>query len=128
MGDAGGLSQTIEQLKAILNQQRQVSQTSNDIGLRNLGKRPEQMDQGDQKAQQANADAQAALADHTAKTLDKMQKTADQLAKTDPDASQAMQQAAQTGQQQNVVRADAGKRSSPAAKPAGQRPTGAGAG
>jgi hypothetical protein len=102
MGDAGGLSQTIEQLKAILNQQRQVSQTSNDIGLRNLGKRPEQMDQGDQKAQQANADAQAALADHTAKTLDKMQKTADQLAKSDPDTSQAMQQAAQTGQQQNV--------------------------
>ena len=102
MGDAGGLSQTIEQLKAILNQQRQVSQTSNDIGLRNLGKRPEQMDPADQKAQQANADAQAALADHTAKTLDKMQQTADQLAKTDPDASQAMQQAAQTGQQQNV--------------------------
>jgi hypothetical protein len=102
MGEAGGLSQTIEQIKAILNQQRQVSQASNDIGLRNLGKRPEQMDQSDQKAQQANADAQTALADHTAKTLDKMQQTADQLAKTDPDASQAMQQAAQTGQQQNV--------------------------
>jgi len=102
MGEAGGLSQTIEHLKAILNQQRQISQASNDIGLRNLGKRPAQMDTGDQKAQQANADSQAALADQTAKALDKMQQTADQLSKTDPESSQAMQQAAQTGQQQNV--------------------------
>jgi hypothetical protein len=102
MGDAGGLSQTIEQIKAILNQQRQISQASNDTGLRNLGKTPDQMSTADQKAQQANADAQAALANQTAKTLEKMQQNAQQLAKTDPDASQAMQQAAQTGQQQGV--------------------------
>lgn len=102
MGEAGGLSQTIEQLKAILNQQRQISQASNDVGLKNLGKRPDQMNPTDQKAQQANADSQAALANQTAKALDKMQQNAQQLSKTDPEASQAMQQAAQTGQQQNV--------------------------
>jgi hypothetical protein len=103
MGDAGGVSQAIEQLRRILDQQRQVSQASNDVGLRNLGKRPEQMDPADQKAQRANADAQAALADKTAKTLDQMQQAAQQLQKSDPASSQAMQQAAQTGQQQNVA-------------------------
>jgi hypothetical protein len=102
MGEAGGLSQTIEQLKAILNQQRQISQASNDVGLRNLGKRPEQMDSNDAKAQQANADAQAALAQKTQKMLDQMQQTSRQLSKSDPTSSQAMQQAAQTGQQQNI--------------------------
>ncbi|HEX4053736.1 MAG TPA: hypothetical protein VHX86_05690 [Tepidisphaeraceae bacterium] len=103
MGDAGGLSQAIQQLHDILNQQRQISQTSNDIGIKNLGKTPDQMQPQDRKAQQANADAQAALADKTSKTLDQMQQTADQLSKTDPSSSQAMQQAAQTGQQQNVA-------------------------
>jgi hypothetical protein len=103
MGDAGGLSQAIEQLRKILDEQRQVSQASNDVGLRNLGKRPEQMDPRDQRAQQANADAQAALADKTGKTLEQMQQTAQQLQKSDPASSQAMQQAAQTGQQQNVA-------------------------
>ncbi|MGA2442439.1 MAG: DUF4175 family protein, partial [Tepidisphaeraceae bacterium] len=103
MGDAGGLSQAIEQLRKILDQQRQVSQASNDVGLRNLGKRPDQMDPSDQKAQQANADAQAALADKTGKTLEQMQQTAQQLQKSDPASSQAMQQAAQTGQQQSVA-------------------------
>jgi hypothetical protein len=103
MGDAGGLSQAIEQLRQILDEQRQVSQASNDVGLRNLGKRPEQMDPAERKAQQANADAQAALADKTGKTLEQIQQTAQQLAKSDPASSQAMQQAAQTGQQQNVT-------------------------
>jgi hypothetical protein len=103
MGDAGGLSQAIEQLRKILDQQRQVSQASNDVGLRNLGKRPEQMDPRDQRAQQANADAQAALADRTGKTLEQMQQTAQQMQKSDAASSQAMRQAAQTGQQQNVA-------------------------
>jgi hypothetical protein len=103
MGDAGGLSQAIQQLHEILNQQQQISQKSNDVGIRNLGKRPDQMDEADRKAQQANADAQAALADKTSKAVDQMQQTAGQLQKSDPAAAQAMQQAAQTGQQQNVA-------------------------
>ena len=40
MGDAGGLGQTIEQIKNILDEQRQISQKSNDVGMHNLGKRP----------------------------------------------------------------------------------------
>jgi hypothetical protein len=103
MGDAGGLSQAIQQLHDILSQQRQISQASNDVGMRNLGKTPDQMEPRDQNAQQANAEAQSALADKTSKAMDQMQKTADQLQKSDPSASQAMQQAAQTGQQQNVA-------------------------
>lgn len=102
MGDAGSLSQTIDELRKILDQQRQVSQTSNDIGLKNLGKTPDQMDPNDQKAQKSNADAQAALADKTDKMMDQMQQSAQQLSKSNPAASQAMQQASQTGQQQNV--------------------------
>jgi len=103
MGDAGGLKQALEQLYEILDQQQRISQKSNDIGIRNLGKTPDQMEEGDRKAQQANADAQSALADKTSKAVEQMQKTADQLQKTDPAASQAMQQAAQTAQQQNVA-------------------------
>ncbi|MGD0462030.1 MAG: hypothetical protein ABSB74_06045 [Tepidisphaeraceae bacterium] len=103
MGDAGWLSQAIQQLHEILNQQQQISQKSNDVGIRNLGKTPDQMQEPDRKAQQANADAQSALAEKTSKAVDQMQKTADQLQKTDAAASQAMQQAAQTGQEQNVA-------------------------
>ncbi len=103
MGDAGGLSQAIQQLHDILNQQRQIGQTSSDIGIKNLGKTPDQMPPRDQKAQQANADAQSALGDKTSKTLAQMQQTADQLSKTDPSSSQAMRQAAQTGQEQSVA-------------------------
>jgi Domain of unknown function (DUF4175) len=103
MGDAGGLTQAIQQLHDILNQQQQISRKSNDVGIKNLGKTPDQMSPEDRQAQQANADSQASLADKTGKTLDQMQQAADQLSKTDPSASQAMQQAAQTGQQQDVA-------------------------
>jgi hypothetical protein len=103
MGDAGSLSQTIDQLKRMLEEQQQVSQKSNDVGLKNLGKTPDQMDPNDQKAQQQNADAQSSLADKTDKTMNQMQQSSQQLSKSDPAASQAMQQAAQMGQQQNVA-------------------------
>jgi hypothetical protein len=103
MGDAGGLSKAIQELKDILDQQRQISQASTDIGIRNLGKRPDQMSDQDQKAQQANADAQAGLADKTSKAISQMQQTAQQISKSDPTSSQAMQQSAQTGQQQDVT-------------------------
>jgi hypothetical protein len=103
MGDTGGLSQAIEKLHEILNQQQAISQKSNDVGIKNLGKRPDQMSDEDRKAQQANADAQAALAEKMAKAVEQMQKTAEQMQKTDPAASQAMKEAAQTGQQENVA-------------------------
>jgi hypothetical protein len=103
MGDTGGLSQAIEQLRKILDQQRQINRTSDEVGLRNLGKQPQDMNEQDRKAQQGNADSQAALGDKTGKTLEQMQQTAQQLARSDPASSQAMQQAAQTGQEQNVA-------------------------
>jgi hypothetical protein len=103
MGDAGGLGQTIEQIKNILDQQRQISQKSNDVGMRNLGKRPDQMEDADRQAQQKNAGDQDALSDKTSKTLDQMMQQAEKLAKSDPAASQAMKQAAQTGQSQSVA-------------------------
>jgi hypothetical protein len=102
MGESGGLTEAIETLKNILNQQRQISQTSNDVGLKNLGKRPDQMSPSDQKSQQANADAQQALSDRASKALDQMQQSSQQMQKSDPAAAQAMKQAAQTGQEQSV--------------------------
>jgi hypothetical protein len=102
MGDAGGLGQTIEQLKSILDEQRQISQKSNDLGMKNLGKRPDQMEDADRQARQKNAGDQDALADKTSKMLDQMMQQSDKLTKSDPAASQAMRQAASTGQSQGV--------------------------
>jgi hypothetical protein len=102
MGQTGGLAQAISQFKEILATQHAINQASGDLGMKNLGKTPDQMDPQDRKAQNANADAQGALADKTDKAIDALGSGSKKLEKTDPVSSQAMQQAAQDGQEQNV--------------------------
>jgi len=102
MGQAGGLPKMIQQLQDLLSQQRAISQTSDDIGLKNLGKRPDQLDDADRKAQQQNADKQDALAEQTQRTIDQLNAMAQKLGKTDSTSAAAMQQAARAGQQQSV--------------------------
>jgi hypothetical protein len=103
MGQTGGLAAAIEQFKGILAAQHGINQTSGDLGMKNLGKTPDQMDPQDRKAQNNNADAQSGLADKTDKAIDALGSASKKLEKTDPVSSQAMQQAAQDGQEQNVT-------------------------
>jgi hypothetical protein len=103
IGQAGGLPKAIEELRAILAEQHQISQKSDEIGLKNLGKRPDQMDAQDRQAQQQNADRQAALAQQMQKSIDQMSADAQKMQKTDPASAQAMQQAARAGEQQQVA-------------------------
>jgi hypothetical protein len=102
MENIGTLQQTIDKINDLLNQQRQISKQTADIGKQNLGKKPEEMNSADRDQLNKNADAQAKLADKTAQAMASMNKTADQLQKSDPSASSAMKQAAQTAQQQQV--------------------------
>jgi hypothetical protein len=103
MGQSGGLAQAIDQFKGILANQHAIDQNSANVGMKNLGKTPDQMDPQDRKAQNANADSQSALADKTDKAIDALNNSSKKLEKTDPSSSQAMQQAAQDGQEQNVT-------------------------
>jgi hypothetical protein len=102
IGEAGGLPKAIEELRQILDAQHQISQKSDEIGLKNLGKRPDQMSDQDRQAQQENADQQNALADKAQKAIDQMAADAQKMQKTDPASAQAMKQASQAGQQQQV--------------------------
>jgi hypothetical protein len=103
MGEAGGLPKEIEQLQEILAEQNRISHASDELGLRNLGKTPDQLSDPDRAQQQKNAADQDLLADKTDKAIDQLNSLANRLQKTDPASSQAMQQAAKSGQQQSVA-------------------------
>jgi hypothetical protein len=102
LGESGGLPKAIADIKNLLAQQQAVSAKSDEVGLKNLGKRPDQMSDADRKAQDANAQDQKNLADKTQKAIDQMKAQAAKLSKSDPTSAQAMAQAAQTGDQQAV--------------------------
>ncbi len=102
MGNIGSLSRTIEQIKALLEEQQRISAQTQTQGMKNLGKRPEEMTDADRQKLNLTANQQADLGARTAAALDQMLKTAQQLTKSDPTASEAMKDAASTGQQQNV--------------------------
>jgi hypothetical protein len=102
MGSIGSLSRTIDQLKAILKDQLDVSSQTAAVGKNNLGKRPDEMSPDDQQKLAKIAQQQADLSARTAKAIDDMQQMGDKLSKSDPSSAQAMKEAANTGQQQNV--------------------------
>ncbi|MGA2581846.1 MAG: DUF4175 family protein [Tepidisphaeraceae bacterium] len=102
MGEAGGLPKAIQQLHELQQQQQQVAARSDQVGMNNLGKTPDQMSPEDRQAEQRNADDQNALADKTQRTMDQLNQQAQKLDHSDPASAQAMRQAAQTGQDQNV--------------------------
>ena len=102
MGSIGSLSRTIDQLKAILQDQLNVSTQTQAVGKTNLGKRPEEMTDADRQKLDKIAQQQADLSARTAKAIDEMQQMSDKLSKSDPSSAQAMKEAASTGQQQSV--------------------------
>lgn len=102
MGSVGSLAQTIDKLRDLLKAQQEVSKATADAGAKNLGKKPEQMNDDDRKKLDKAAEDQANLAKKTDKAMADMQKTAEQMAKSDPASSEAMKQAAKTGQSQQV--------------------------
>jgi hypothetical protein len=102
MGSVGSLQQTIDKIRDLLAEQQRVSKETADVGAKNLGKKPEQMNDEDRKRLDKAADDQKRLAERTDKAIGEMQKLSQQMQKTDPASSDAMKQAAQTGQNQQV--------------------------
>jgi hypothetical protein len=103
MGEAGGLPKAIEELQEILAEQNRIGKLSDEIGLRNLGKTPDQMSDADRAAQQKNADDQGALADKMQKAIEQMSALARRLDKSDSASASAMQEAAKSGRDQAVA-------------------------
>ncbi len=102
MGSIGSLSRTIDQIKAILQEQLDVSSKTAAVGKNNLGKRPDEMSPDDRQKLDKIAQQQADLSARTAKAIEQMQQMGDKLSKSDPSTAQAMKEAANTGQQQSV--------------------------
>jgi hypothetical protein len=102
MGSVGNLQQIMDRIKDLLARQQEVSKQTQEIAKNNLGKKPEEMAEGDRKKLEKNAQDQQRLADQTNKTLADMQNLAEQLKKSDEATASAMKQSAETGQQQQV--------------------------
>jgi len=103
MGSVSSLSRAIEQLKEIQKQQHDLTQKSDEVGLKNLGKTPEQMNPADRKQQQDTAAQQSKLGDKTDKAIGQLGDNANKMQKKDPAAASAMKNAAQIGRQQGVA-------------------------
>ncbi len=102
LGNFGGLSDAIQKMEKIRNDQQKNAEDFNKQMRESLGKKPEEMSKQEQETAKKLADAQKALGDRTQNALDEMSRKSEQMSKTDPTASEAMKQAAQTGQQQQV--------------------------
>jgi hypothetical protein len=102
MGSVGSLQQTIDKLRNLLKEQQDVSKATQEVGAKNLGKKPEQMNADDKAKLDKAAEDQDRLAQRTEKAIAEMNKLADQMKKQDPASSEAMKQAAKTGQNQQV--------------------------
>lgn len=102
MGNIGSLQQTMDRIRDLLSQQQHLSQETAEIGRRNLGKTPEQMNPEDRQKLNKIAKEQEDLARRTAKAIEEMRKLAEQMSGSDPAAAEAMKQSAQTGRQQQV--------------------------
>lgn len=102
LGDLGGLQQSIESVKRLLEEQQKLSEETRQAGKANLGKKPEQIAPEEREKLNRLADQQQQLADRTAAAIAEMQKQAEAAEKTDPASAEAMRQAANAGQQQQV--------------------------
>lgn len=102
MANIGTLAQTIERINQILEDQKKVSNDTQQAGKNNLGKKPDEMKPEDKAKLEKAAEDQAKLAERTAKALSDMEKMAEQMAKSDPSAADAMKKAGETAKQQQV--------------------------
>ncbi len=84
LASVGSLSQTIEHIRDLLARQQEVSKQTQEVGNKNLGKRPDEMTPEDHAKLEKAAGDQANLAKKTAKALDDMQKLSNQMARSDP--------------------------------------------
>lgn len=100
LGNTGSLSQTIEQMRALLGEQQRVSQQTKEFAKDNLGKKDFNVD--DQKELDKLVADQKKLAELTEKAVADAARTADQVAKTDPATAESLKQAAETAKQQQV--------------------------
>lgn len=101
--DVGTLEQSMEAISRLLRQQKELSKALAELGGRNLGKTPAQMDAADLKQLLKLSDQQANLARQSDQAISKMGQTAEQLSKSDPASASAMKNAAETARQQQVV-------------------------
>jgi len=103
MGSVSSLSRAIEKLKEIQKEQIDLTKKSDEVGLKELGKTPEQMNPENRQKQQQNADQQSKLGDKADKAIQQLGENGKNLEKKDPSAAAAMKSAASIGQQQGVA-------------------------
>lgn len=102
MGNLGTFEQMLNQVRAALAQQQDLSRQLKEIGKETIGKRPDQLTDQQRRKLQELADAQRKASEKTDKLTQALDKAAEQSQKSDPAASSAMKQAAQQAQQQQV--------------------------
>lgn len=102
MGNVGTLAQSIEHIRQLLEQQKNVSAETDKLTGSMLGRRPEELTPQQREDLKKNADKQQKLADATQAALDEMNKSAESMQPTDPASAETLRKAAQTGTQQQV--------------------------
>ena len=102
MDRIGSLRSTMDEVAALLAEQKRLGEAAKELDRKNLGKTPEQMSDADRKAMEEAAKAQEELAKKTDAAVEKMDKAAGEMKEADPAASESMKKAADTAKQQQV--------------------------
>lgn len=105
LGSLGTLSQAMQTLQRLLEEQQAVGRETRELARDNLGRRPEQMSAEDREKLRELSSRQSELARRTEEALQQMEQQARQMEGSDPQGAQALREAGQAGRQQNVASA-----------------------
>lgn len=103
LDSVGSLQGSMNEINAILSEQKSLRQANEDFAKTNLGKKPEDLKAGEKQTLDSIAERQKKLADRTQKALDAMAKQAEQMKRSDPASADAMAAAAKQGEQSKVA-------------------------
>lgn len=102
MADVGTLSQMIESIGRLLDEQRKLTEKSGDLMRSNAGKNPRDMSASDRAELEKLSKEQNELAQKTDELIKQLEQAARDSEKTDKAGSDAMKQAAKSGSSQQV--------------------------
>lgn len=105
LGSLGTLSQTLQSLQQLLDEQQNVSRATRELARNNTGRRPDELSGQDRQQLADLTQRQRELARRSDELMQQMAQQAGQLERSDPQAAEALRQSAHAGREQNVASA-----------------------
>ncbi len=102
MQNVGSLKGAINDVRDLLEKQRQVSEQTRDAAKDAVGQNPANLNEEQKQALDDAAEEQNQLADETDKLADELDELAEQMKQSDPESAKAMEEAARTMRRQQT--------------------------